>query len=198
MGDLVELGGAQRAHPVRDARPGGERGDAGRARDLRPALRGEGRRLLVADVDDVDALLPAAVVDREDVAAREGEELRDAVGLERRAMSRPPWRVCAADSACAMGAIVRGRRAGAAIIRGLEHARARPAARPRRRPDGRLHITESRGIEQRVLRVGPLPEPQARSLAGFLLNREGAPDGEGPWRCAVAGGTRTIALTPPA
>ena len=65
-------------------------------------------------------------------------------------------------------------------------------------PTAVVHITESRGIEQRILRVGPLPEPQARSLAGFLLNREGAPDGEGPWRCAVAGGTRTIALTPPA
>lgn len=60
-----------------------------------------------------------------------------------------------------------------------------------------LHIAESRGIEQRVLRVGPLPEPQARSLAGFLLNRQGAPDGPGPWRCAVAGGTRTVTLSSP-
>ena len=35
-----------------------------------------------SDVDDVDALLLAAVVDREDVAAREREQLRHAVGLQ--------------------------------------------------------------------------------------------------------------------
>ena len=39
-------------------------------------------RLLVAGVDDVDALLAAAVVDREQVAAREREQLAHAVGLE--------------------------------------------------------------------------------------------------------------------
>jgi hypothetical protein len=36
----------------------------------------------VADVDDVDALLPAAVVDREQMTPGKGEELRDARGLE--------------------------------------------------------------------------------------------------------------------
>ena len=54
----------------------------GCAGDLRPALGGERRGLLVAGVDEVDALLAAAVVDREQVAAREREQLRDAVGLQ--------------------------------------------------------------------------------------------------------------------
>ena len=42
------------------------------------ALGGPDGRLLVADVDDLDALLLAAVVDREQVAAREREEVIDA------------------------------------------------------------------------------------------------------------------------
>ena len=56
--------------------------DARLARGLRPALGGERGRLLVAHVDDVDALLAAAVVDREEVAAREREQLRDPVRPE--------------------------------------------------------------------------------------------------------------------
>jgi hypothetical protein len=36
----------------------------------------------VADVDDVDALLPAAVVDREEMPAGEREELGDPGGLQ--------------------------------------------------------------------------------------------------------------------
>jgi hypothetical protein len=36
----------------------------------------------VADVDEVDALLAATVVDREEVPAREREQLRDAMGLQ--------------------------------------------------------------------------------------------------------------------
>ena len=71
-----------RAHAVGDARAGGERGDARLARDLRPALGGERGRLLVAHVDEVDALLAAAVVDREEVPAGQREELGDAVRLE--------------------------------------------------------------------------------------------------------------------
>src|SRR5204862_3311313 len=62
--------------------PRGERGDARLAGDLRPALGGERRGLLVADVDDVDALLAAAVVDGEQVAAGEREELRRPARLE--------------------------------------------------------------------------------------------------------------------
>ena len=71
-----------RAHPVGHPRTRGQGTHAGRARDLRPALRRERRRLLVAEVDQLDALAPAAVVDREQVAAGEGEELRDAVGAQ--------------------------------------------------------------------------------------------------------------------
>ena len=62
--------------------PGGQRAHARLARHLRPALGGERRRLLVAHVDDVDALVAAAVVDREQVAAREREQLAHAVRLQ--------------------------------------------------------------------------------------------------------------------
>ena len=62
--------------------PGGERAHARLARGLGPALGGEGRRLLVAHVDDVDALLAAAVVDREEVPAGEREQLRHPVRLQ--------------------------------------------------------------------------------------------------------------------
>ena len=68
-----------RAHPVGHARPGGQRAHADRPGDLRPALGGERRRLLVADVDQLDSLGAAAVVDREQVAAREREQLLHAV-----------------------------------------------------------------------------------------------------------------------
>ena len=78
----VLLGGGQRAHPVRHARPRGQRRHAGTAGHLGPALGGERGGRLVADVDDVDALRAAAVVDREQVAARQREQLRDAVGLQ--------------------------------------------------------------------------------------------------------------------
>ncbi len=79
---VVLLRRADRAHPVGHAGPGRQRRHARLARDLRPALGGERGGLLVADVDDVDALLAAAVVDREEVAAREREQLRHAVGLQ--------------------------------------------------------------------------------------------------------------------
>ena len=62
--------------------PGRQRGDARLARDLRPALGRERGRGLVAHVDDVDALVAAAVVDREQVTAGEGEELGDTVCLQ--------------------------------------------------------------------------------------------------------------------
>jgi len=39
--------------------------------------------LLVPDVDDLDALVPAPLVDRHDVAAREGEDRVDAVCRDR-------------------------------------------------------------------------------------------------------------------
>jgi hypothetical protein len=39
-----------------------------------------------------------------------------------------------------------------------------------------------------------LPEPEARALAAFLLNRRDDPPADGPWRLAVAGGVRTVAF----
>ena len=71
--------GAHRAHAVGDARAGRERGDARLTGDLRPALGGERGRLFVAGVDEVDALLAAAVVEREQMPAGQREQLRHAV-----------------------------------------------------------------------------------------------------------------------
>ena len=56
-------------------------------------------RMLVADVDDVDALVHAAVVDVDDVPAAEGEDHVDALGLERlgdEVPARDPIRIAAA------------------------------------------------------------------------------------------------------
>jgi hypothetical protein len=55
-------------------------------------------------------------------------------------------------------------------------------------------VVERRDGEQRALRIGPLPEPEARALAAFLLNRRDEPAADGPWRLAVAGGVRTVAF----
>ena len=52
----------------------------------RIAVGGVGRHLLVADVDDPDALVDAAVIDVDDVAAAEGEDGVDAL------RSSGPWR----------------------------------------------------------------------------------------------------------
>ncbi len=71
------------AHAVRDARPRGQRGCAGPARHLRPTLRRERRRLLVARVDQPDAGLDAAVVEREEVPARQREQRVDVVAAQR-------------------------------------------------------------------------------------------------------------------
>jgi hypothetical protein len=57
-----------------------------------------------------------------------------------------------------------------------------------------LSIIERRGGEERTLRVGPLAEPVARTLAAMLLNRNDEPPADGPWRCAVAGGIRVVSL----
>jgi hypothetical protein len=65
--------------------------------------------------------------------------------------------------------------------------------------DRPVHVTvvEERGSDVRRLRVGPLGEADARLLAALLLARTSVPDGEdGPWRGAVAGGSRTVCLEP--
>ena len=79
---------------VGDAGAGRQRRDARLARDLRPALGGERRGLLVARVDEVDALRAAAVVDREQVAAREREQLRHAVRLQALRDEPPAVQLC--------------------------------------------------------------------------------------------------------
>ena len=73
----------QRRRRVGDAGPGGDRGDAALARHLGPTLGGEGGRLLVAHVDDADAVLGGAGEDRPDVTAVEGEEVAGARALQR-------------------------------------------------------------------------------------------------------------------
>ena len=79
---VVRLRGGHRAHPVGHARAGGQRAHARLARHLRPALGGERGRGLVAHVHDLDPLLAAAVVDREQVPARQREQLAHAVRLQ--------------------------------------------------------------------------------------------------------------------
>ena len=81
-GRAVLLRRRERAERVRHARARGQRGHARLARDLRPALGGERRGRLVARVHELDALGAAAVVDREQVPAREGEETAHAVRLQ--------------------------------------------------------------------------------------------------------------------
>ncbi len=56
-------------------------------------------------------------------------------------------------------------------------------------------VVEERAADRRELRVGPLGEGDARLLATLLLGRAELPAGEdGPWRGAVAGGSRTVRL----
>jgi hypothetical protein len=62
-------------------------------------------------------------------------------------------------------------------------------------PSMTITISERRDGDERTLRIGPLPEPEARALAAFLLNRRDVPaSARGPWRLAVAGGVRTVLL----
>jgi hypothetical protein len=63
-------------------------------------------------------------------------------------------------------------------------------------PYALLEVRQSREGDLTELRLGPLPEPTLRTLAGLLLNRKGPPEDAGPWRCAVAGGSRELTLVP--
>ena len=67
---------------------------AGHAGQARPGVGGVGGGLLVADVDDADALVDAAVVDVDDVAAAEGEDRADALRLEGPGHQVAAARVC--------------------------------------------------------------------------------------------------------
>ena len=68
---------------VGGARAGGDDRAAGLAGHARVAVGGVRGDLLMADVDDLDALVDAAVVDVDDVAAAEREDRVDALGLQR-------------------------------------------------------------------------------------------------------------------
>ena len=63
-------------------RAGGHDGAARFSGHPRVAVGGVRRHLLVPDVDDLDALIGAAVVDVDDVAAAEGEDDVDALVLQ--------------------------------------------------------------------------------------------------------------------
>jgi hypothetical protein len=58
-----------------------------------------------------------------------------------------------------------------------------------------LVTVEEQRREETTLTVGPFPEEEARALAALLLNRVDPPHGPGPWRSAIAGGSRTVGLT---
>ena len=77
---LVLLRRGHRTHAVGDARAGGQCRDTGDPGHLRPALGRECRGLLVAGVDQTDALGAAAVVDREQVPTRQRENGVDTAG----------------------------------------------------------------------------------------------------------------------
>ena len=70
--------------------PGGQRADPDLPGRLREALGGEGGRLLVAHVDDLDPLLTAAVIDREQVPAGEREQLAHPARLQGPGNDAPP------------------------------------------------------------------------------------------------------------
>ena len=77
---LVGVGDA--GHAVSHARASGQQRDARLAGDARPALGGVDGHLLVARIHHPDTLAHAAVIDRGDVAAAEGEDDLDAFALE--------------------------------------------------------------------------------------------------------------------
>ena len=76
-------GGGDAGHRVRAARPRGRHDAAELAGLARIAVGRVGRHLLVAHIDDADALVDAAVIDVDDVAAAQREDGVDAFVLER-------------------------------------------------------------------------------------------------------------------
>jgi hypothetical protein len=60
---------------------------------------------------------------------------------------------------------------------------------------GFLVTVDEQRSERTSLTLGPLPQATARTLAGLLLNRTDPISGAGPWRCAIAGGSRIVTLT---
>ena len=85
-GRSVEMGGCHRTDPVGDARAGSQHGQARLPRQARGCLGGEHGRLLVPDIDDRHWRIGShsAVVEREDVPARQREHGLDAMLARRR------------------------------------------------------------------------------------------------------------------
>ncbi len=155
-------GGRDRGHPVGDAGAGGQRAHADGARHLGPALGGERRGLLVADVDDLDPLGAAAVVDREQMTAGQREQLAHAVGAQPRG-EQPP--------AVNLGARVRLRRHGRGRYSACAPSSAAPSIRMRS-PSMKRRPSRSAGSAARCEREGP-----ARSPTGGDRARGHAPPG---------------------
>ena len=92
--DHRDVGAVRARHAGHGVGEAGSRGDdrhAGPTGDARPAVGRVRRGLLVAHVDDADALVEAAVVDRHHVPAAEGEDEGDVLGAQRARHQRPPW-----------------------------------------------------------------------------------------------------------
>src|SRR5262249_17532833 len=79
----VGPGARYRAEPVGHTGPGGQRRNADPPGGLGEPLGRKGGGLLVADVDDLDALGEATVVDREQMPAGQREEVRAPARCER-------------------------------------------------------------------------------------------------------------------
>ncbi len=110
--------GGDAGHRVRAARARGRDDAAELARLARIAVGGMRGDLLVAHVDDADALIDAAVVDVDDVAAAQREDRIDTLVLQ-----RLRHQVAAGDhagvAALALQGVVGGRGSSAESMRGL-------------------------------------------------------------------------------
>ena len=155
----VVEGAGDRAHAVRHARAGGQRGDGRLAGRLRVPLGRPDRRLLVADVDDLDALFLAAVVDREEVAAREREEVLDAARLE-----------CPSDQAPAVDGRGRGLLGGCHRARDpiVRERRLNAAAHPACRREDRLRVEQRDVVLVRACLRGRLDGEELDGLRDAL------------------------------
>ena len=151
--------GGNAGHRVGAAGTGGGDHAAELAGLARVAVGGVRRDLLVAHVDDADALIDAAIVDVDDVAAAQGEDRVDALVLQRLGDQ-----MAAGDdarvAALALQGVFGGRGLGLRIDAGFTVAMLPPNSEIRRRP--RCRAAGRRSHE----RCGPRPR-HGRSLRGL-------------------------------
>ena len=179
---------------VRHARARRQRRDAGTARHLRPALGGERGGLLVAHVDDVDALRPAAVVDREQMPAGQGEELRDAVcpqapGDEMPAddsRGRSPIRWPFARRTLSVNSCVQ---TGISALRGTQTA-VRAAAASSRRSSPQKSIRPMRSVGSRVAPAASSERPASSIGPSRLASPAASSVSDRPIPAAAAASAR--------